>query len=105
MRDRTDFKGFVDIADELTTKDIYEGLMALFTESQEVKKALAVYMYKKKQISIARAAEIAEVCYEEMKNILVENNIEIGLGPKDRNDAKKEHDAVREFIRNERNRK
>ena len=99
-------KGLVDSGlYESEEKVIQEALKSLLNENPEIRIKLAIFRYKNDEISLARAAEIAGVSFEDMKLILVENGIKLRLGPKNREDARKEHLSAREILKNERDRK
>jgi predicted HTH domain antitoxin len=99
-------KGMVDAGIyESEEKAINEAIKSLLKENPEIKKKVAIYMYDNEEISLGRAAEIAGVCFEEMKMILVENGIELRLCPRDYEEARKEHLEAKEILKNERNRK
>lgn len=41
---------------------------------------LAVELYRERNISLGKACEIADLSYEEMKELMIKNNIEIRRG-------------------------
>ncbi len=49
--------------------------------NKDLKEKLAVELYKEGKVSLGKASEIADLSYEEMKELLIKNNIEIRRGP------------------------
>jgi len=60
---------------------------------------VAVKMYKSGEISLGRAAEIAGVSYEDMRQILNGRGIKIKIGPESVSEAKEELESMRKKIR------
>lgn len=56
-------------------------LRALFRSQPGIKQQMVVRAYTTGEISLGKAAEMMGVSHEEMKDILVESNAEIHLGP------------------------
>jgi predicted HTH domain antitoxin len=73
-------------------------------ENPEYKMKLALYRYQNEDISIGKAAEIAGVCWEDMKRILIKNGIRPKLGPETIEEARQEYLLAKE-IADEINRK
>lgn len=73
-------------------------------ENPEYKINLALQRYQSEKISIGKAAEIAGVCWEDMKRILVENGITPRFAPRTIEEARRDyHVAMR--LMDERNSK
>jgi predicted HTH domain antitoxin len=98
-------KGLVKIGlYESEEKAIYEALRLLLKEHPDYRKKLAVYRYQTEDITLGKAAEVAGVSLETMKQILVDNGVEPELGPETIEEAQQECLNMRKII-NERNRK
>jgi len=98
-------KDSVDILYESEEKAMSEALKSLLKEDPEIREKLAIFRYKNEDISVARAAEIAGVSFEDMKRILVKNGVEPRLGPKTREEARQEHLNMRKILKSVRNSK
>jgi predicted HTH domain antitoxin len=57
-------------------------LRALFQVQPQLKQQMVIRTYAAGEISLGKAAELMGVSLEEMKDILVENETEIHLGPR-----------------------
>lgn len=60
---------------------------------------VAIKMYKSGEISLGRAAEIAGVGYEDMRQILHGRGIKIKIGPENVSEANEELENIRKNIR------
>jgi len=49
--------------------------------NKELREKIAMELYKEDKISLGKASEIARLSYEEMKELLIRNNITIRRGP------------------------
>lgn len=58
-----------------------DAINTLLAANKELRLELAVELYEEEKISLGRAAEIADLNYEEMKDKLFERDIEIRRGP------------------------
>ena len=56
-------------------------LRALFQARPEIRREMVVRAYASGEISLGKAAEMMGVSHEEMKEILIESDVEIHLGP------------------------
>jgi predicted HTH domain antitoxin len=72
-------------------------------ENPEYKINLALQRYQNEDISIGKAAEIAGVCWEDMRDELVKNGINPRLAPRTIEEAQKDYHTIRKFL-SERNR-
>jgi len=48
--------------------------------NKELKEKLAVDLYKEEKVSLGKACEVADISYEEMKELLRKNKIQIRRG-------------------------
>lgn len=69
-----------------------DAFRTLFEKKRNLRIAGAVELYKKKKVSLGRAAEIASVTIEEFKEILEERDIKIEI------DAKGSEEGAREIL-------
>jgi predicted HTH domain antitoxin len=68
-----------------------EALRYLFQNRPDIRIALAVYRYEHdKEITLAKAASLAGVSFERMKDILASRGIPIRLGPETLEEARAE---------------
>jgi predicted HTH domain antitoxin len=61
---------------------VRSAMRALFQVQPGVRQQMIVSAYTAGDVSLGKAAELMGVSHEEMKDILVENGIEIHLGPR-----------------------
>jgi predicted HTH domain antitoxin len=72
-----------------------EALRVLWQERPGVRIDVAVHHYVTEPISLARAAAIAGVAFDRMKDILAERGVELRLGPETMEEAREEIKALR----------
>jgi len=46
---------------------------------QELKKAIAIYLFRKGLLSIGKAAELAELCLADFMDVLVQNDVPVAV--------------------------
>ena len=73
---------------------IQEALRVLWQERPGVRIDVAVSRYCTGELSIARAAALAGVCFDRMKEILAERGVPLRLGPETLEEARAELDAL-----------
>ena len=61
---------------------IRSAMRALFQAQPSVRLQMVVSAYTAGEISLGKAAEMLGVSHEEMKDILVENDVKLHLGPR-----------------------
>lgn len=74
-----------------------EALRVLWQERPGMRIDVAVHRYVAESISIAKAAAIAGVTFDRMKEILAERGVELRLGPESVDEAKQEADTLRKM--------
>lgn len=75
-----------------------DALRHLLRARPELRIQLAVHCYQTEEISLAKAASLAGVCWAQMKDILVERGIHLSLGPETLEAAEKEAQALRDYF-------
>jgi len=73
---------------------IQEALRVLWQERPAVRIGVAVHRYRTEGLSVARAAALAGVCFDRMKEILAERGVPLRLGPETLEDARAELAAL-----------
>ena len=73
---------------------IRQAMRALWQEHPQLRIDWAVYQYQTHDISLAKAAALANVCYDRMKEILVQRGIQPRLGPETIAEARQELKVV-----------
>lgn len=86
--------GFYESEDEF----VHDALAKLLKNNKELGLKLAIYRYQTEDISIGKAAEIAGIYWEDMKNALIENGITPELGPETIEEARREILSARRMI-------
>jgi predicted HTH domain antitoxin len=80
-------------------KVIQEALRHLLQNRPDLRIALAVYRYQADQeVSLAQAAALAGVSFEQMKEILVSRGVSLRLGPATLAEAQAEIAAVEQWL-------
>jgi len=89
--DQSNLKALLDMGVYESQDDyIHKTLMKLLKSNKELRIKLAMHRYQTEPISVGKAAEIAGVCWEDMKHILMQNGIRPRLGPETIEEAKEE---------------
>ena len=78
---------------------IQDALRLLFQEKPQVRIALAIHRYQTEEISLARAASLAGVSFDRMKDVLVSRGVQLRLGPETPEEAMEEVEAMRRIVR------
>jgi len=73
---------------------IQDALRSLLQEKPHLRVELAIRSYQEQEISLARAAQLARVSFDHMKEILVKRGIQVHLGPGDAEEARQEVDDM-----------
>jgi len=77
---------------------IQDALRLLLRARPEVRIRLAIHRYQTEDISLAKAAELAGVSWQQMKGILIERGIQPRLGPQTLEEARREVEALQEYM-------
>lgn len=62
---------------------IEDALRSLLQEKPQLRIALAVYRYQTEEMSLAKAAHLAGVSFDRMKELLLSRGVQLRLGPMD----------------------
>jgi predicted HTH domain antitoxin len=81
---------------------IHDALDHLLKDNPEYRLRVAIYRYQTEEISLGKAAEIAGLYWEDMKDVLIRNGIKPELGPESIEEAQNDYLTIRNFL-NERN--
>jgi predicted HTH domain antitoxin len=73
---------------------VQEALRVLWQERPTIRIDVAMHRYRVDGLSIARAAALAGVCFDRMKEILAERGVPLRLGPETLVEARAELDAL-----------
>jgi predicted HTH domain antitoxin len=74
---------------------VREALRVLWQERPAVRIDVAVHRYRTEEISITRAAALAGVSFDRMKEILAERGVPLRLGPETLDEARSELDELK----------
>ena len=74
---------------------VQEALRVLWQERPAVRIDVAVHRYRTENLSIAKAAALAGVSFDRMKEILSERGVPLRLGPETLDEARNELDSLR----------
>jgi predicted HTH domain antitoxin len=104
FNDKSNLKALVDSGLYASEDDvIHDALEHLLEDNPDSRLKIAIYRYQNEEISLGKAAEIAGVCWEDMKRILMKNGIQPRLGPETIEEAREEYLTLERFL-NERKR-
>jgi predicted HTH domain antitoxin len=76
---------------------IRHAIRQYFEEDEEARTAAAVRLYQEEEVSLGKAARLADVPRQEMPDVLREHGVEVRLGPEDMEDAEREIEAARDL--------
>ena len=76
---------------------VQEALRILWQKCPNVRIDVAVHRYRVEKLSIARAAALAGVCFDRMKEILAERGVPLRLGPETLEEARAELDTLEQM--------
>ena len=97
--DQLNLKGLVDSGIYESEDEVLHDALNLFLqEHPDYRKKLAVYRYQNEEITLGKAAEVAGVSLETIKQILVENGVEPELGTETIEEARQECLNMRKII-------
>ena len=74
---------------------VQEALRVLWQERPAVRINVAVHRYRTEELSVAKAAALAGVSFDRMKEILAERGVPLRLGPETLEEARAELDSLR----------
>ena len=96
--DQLNLKGLVDSGIYESEDEVLHDALNLFLqEHPDYKLKLAIHRYQNDEILLGKAAEIAGVCWEDMKRILIKNGIRPKLGPETIEEARQEYLLAKEI--------
>jgi predicted HTH domain antitoxin len=81
---------------------IQEAMRVLWQERPKLRIDWAIYQYQTEEISLAKAATIASVSFDRMKEILVGRGIQPRLGPETIAEARQEMEVLEQALANKR---
>ena len=73
---------------------IQEAMRVLWQERPNLRIEWAIYEYQTQPISLAKAAALAGVCFDRMKELLVQRGIQPRLGPETIAEAHSEYEVL-----------
>lgn len=75
-----------------------DALRALLAERPQLRIELAIYRYQTEEISLAKAAHLAGLSFDQMREVLVCRGIQPRLGPADAAEAHREVMAMEQIL-------
>ena len=79
-------------------ESVRDALRSLLLRHPEYRIEVAVRAYEAGEVSLAKAGELAGLCYEEMRELLIQRGSRLKLGPETKQDALDEVRAIREAL-------
>ena len=76
---------------------VQEALRIMWQERPSARIAVAVHRYQAEDLSVTRAAALAGVCFDRMKEVLAEQGIPLRLGPESKEEARGELAALEQM--------
>jgi predicted HTH domain antitoxin len=77
---------------------IQDALRSLLDERPQLRVELAIYRYQTEELSLAKAAHLAGLSYDRMRELLVQRGIQPRLGPADLAEARREVAAMEQIV-------
>ena len=77
---------------------IQDALRSLLQARPTLRLEMAIYRYQTGAISLGKAANLAGVSFEQMREMLSNRGIELHLGPETQEDAKAELTTLRSYL-------
>jgi len=78
---------------------VQDAMRALLSERPQFRLELAIHRYRSEEISLAKAAALAGVSWERMREILMSRGIQPRLGPETEDEAFNELEAMERILR------
>jgi predicted HTH domain antitoxin len=78
---------------------LQDAIRALLSERPQLRLELAIHHYRHEDISLAKAAALAGVSWERMREILLGRGMQLHLGPETRPEAYEEVQAMERIVR------
>lgn len=73
---------------------VQEALRVLWQERPQLRLDWAVYQYQTSDISLTKAAALAGVCFDRMKEVLIQRGVQPRLGPETVAEAREEMQVI-----------
>ncbi len=80
---------------------IREAMQVFWQERPQLRIEWAIYQYRTQSISLAKAAAMAGVSFDRMKEVLVQRGIQPALGPETIEEARQELQVVEQALQNQ----
>lgn len=77
---------------------VVEAMRVLWQERPQLRIEWAIHQYQTQDISVAKAAALAGVCFDRMKALLVQRGIQPRLGPKTLTEARQEFVTLEQML-------
>lgn len=77
---------------------VQEAIRVLWQERPRLRIEWAISQYQTKEISLTKAAAMAGVCFDRMKEILVQRGVQPRLGPETVTEARRELEVVEQTL-------
>jgi predicted HTH domain antitoxin len=77
---------------------VQDAVRALLTEKPQLRLEVAIHRYRTEDISLAKAAELAGVSWQRMREILLSRGLQPRLGPETEEEALEEVEALRSHL-------
>jgi predicted HTH domain antitoxin len=78
---------------------VQDAIRALLSERPQLRLELAIHRYRREEISLAKAAALAGVSWERMRELLLSRGLQPRLGPETKEEAYEEIQAMERIIR------
>jgi predicted HTH domain antitoxin len=77
---------------------VQDAVRALLTEKPQLRPEVAIHRYRTEDLSLAKAAELAGVSWQRMREILLSRGVQPRLGPDSEEEALEEVEALRRHL-------
>jgi predicted HTH domain antitoxin len=76
---------------------VQDAMRALLSERPQLRLDMAIHLYRAEEISLAKAAALAGVSWERMREILVNHGVRLYLGPETEQEAYQDIQAMEQI--------
>jgi len=77
---------------------VQDALRSLLKEKPQLRIEIAIHRYQTEDISLAKAAHLAGLSFDQIKSLLVQRGIQLRLGPADEQEAQQEVATMEQIL-------
>lgn len=77
---------------------VQDALRSLLKEKPQLRIEIAIHRYQTEDISLAKAAHLAGLSFDQMKSLLVQRGVQLRLGPANEQEAQQEVATMEQIL-------